>query len=844
MTNYPSIFARLLFGLGAVALAFPATYSYDAANRLTRIAYPDGTTISYAYDSAGNRLSQTISNPSISLPKVGVDKSALTFSAASGQTPATQVVVVTNGGGGSLQWDAVATANWLSVTPESGTNSGAVTVTASAAGMSAGTYNASVMILASASNAPVTVPVIFTVTEAQGNPTISSGGIVSAAGSTPGIARGSVASLYGAALADAPASATTVPLPRSLGNVQVSVNGVNAPLWYVNPGQINFQVPFEAPLQGQASVVVTRDGVPSAPVNVALMPYAPSVFTYERTSDVFDPIIVHATTNQLVTPTSPAVPGEYLIVYGTGIGDLTVLPATGETSPANPPATAKLTPTATIGVVNAPVTFAGLTPDSIGLAQFNIQVPTSVPSGSTAPLVVSFNTASSQPVNLAIASGAGPPTPSASVRYTFTPSSVTESPDGKWYYSVALQETAGVGVTITKIVVGDLDYTSSITSWFGSNRLPAGGQLQGTVSTACGCSPPGDGRWELSGSDDNGHTGLAWSATVHFLLQTAPAIATVASGIAPNARGLAVDSSGNIYDVENNTVKRVAPSGNVTVVAGNGTAGFSGDGGAATSAQLNLPLGVAVDSTGNLYIADYLNGRIRRVDPNGIISTFAGNGINTDAGDGGPATSASFAQMENVATDQDGNVYVITALTVRKIGRNGIVRTVAGRSTCAGGGFSGDGGPAPDACLYVPDSLAFKTNGNIYIADSLNRRIRQVDAGGIIATFAGTGSAGFSGDGGPASQAAIDSPAGIVADQAGNIFFSSCLNQRIRMISTVGVISTVAGTGEAGSSGDNGPPAEAQLSCPTNLALGPDGAIYVLDSGNLHIRRIFLLPLP
>ena len=324
-----SVLLLTAFSVSLMPLVKAATtYSYDSLNRLTQVAYSDGTTIAYTYDSAGNRLSQVISNPSIPLPKVGVDKSTLTFSAAAGQTSGSQVIAVTNAGGGSLQWDAVATASWLSVTPGSGTNSGAVNVTASAAGMSAGTYNANVMILASASNPSVTIPVIFTVTPAQGNPSISSGGIVSAAGSSPGIARGSVASLYGTSLADGPSQATSAPLPRTLGNTQVAVNGVSAPLWYADSNQINFQVPFESPLQGQASVVVTHSGVPSSPMNVTLTPYAPSVFTYQRASGVFDPIIVHSADNQLVTPTDPAVPGEYLVVYGTGIGDLTVAVAT------------------------------------------------------------------------------------------------------------------------------------------------------------------------------------------------------------------------------------------------------------------------------------------------------------------------------------------------------------------------------------------------------------------------------------------------------------------------------------------------------------------------------------
>jgi len=834
-----SVFVSVVTGL---ALASPATlYTHDVLGRINSVIYSDGTTIIYTYDADGNRLSQVISNPAIPLPKVAIDRSTLTFSAAVGQTSGNQVIAVTNAGGGNLQWVAVATASWLVVTPGSGTNSGAVNVTASAAGMSVGTYNANVMILASASNPSVTIPVTFAVTAAQGNPSISSGGIVSAAGSSPGIARGSVASLFGTSLADGPSQATTTPLPRTLGKTQVAVNGVSAPLWYADSNQINFQVPFESPLQGQASVVVTRSGVASSPMNVTLTPYAPSVFTYQRASGVFDPIIVHSADNQLVTPTNPAVPGEYLVVYGTGIGDLTVLPATDAPSPTGPPATAKVTPTATIGGVNAPVAFAGLTPGGIGLAQFNIQVPTGLPSGSSLPLVINFNGAVSQPVNLAIGSGSGTTTATANVQYTFTPSTVSQSPDGKWYYSTILQETSGVGVTFTKMVSNGIDYTSSITSWFGATRLPAKGQLQGNFTATCDCNPPWDANWNLTGNDDNGHTGLSWSGVVHFVAPVASGIGTVISGLSAFAQGLAVDSARNVYYGDNNSIKRVSTSGTVTVIAGNATAGFSGDGGPATSAQLHSPLGVAVDQAGNIYIADYSNARIRKVDIHGTITTFAGNGQYADSGDGGPATSAAFRELKNVSVDSQGNVYVVTALTVRRIDTTGIITTVAGDPSCIGG-FRGDGGPGPQACLYAPNGVAGSAS-LLYIADELNYRIRKVDHNGTISTFAGNGSGGFTASGGPALQVAIGLPTGIAMDASGNVFFSDCLNQQISMISSsTAMMTTVAGTGVKGFSGDNGAPNQAQMSCPMNLAFGPDGALYVLDSSNLRIRRIVLVP--
>jgi uncharacterized protein (TIGR03437 family) len=519
-----------------IAAAFASTveagavaYSYDRLNRLTGVAYPDGTTIAYTYDSAGNRLSQVIVNPSIPLPKVGVDKVTLTFSAAVGQTSGSQAIAVTNAGGGSLQWDAVATASWLSVTPGSGTNSGAVNVTASAAGMSAGTYNANVLILASASNPSVTIPVIFTVTPAQGNPSISSGGIVSAAGSSPGIARGSVASLYGTFLADGPSQATSAPLPRTLGNTQVAVNGVSAPLWYADSNQINFQVPFESPLQGQASVVVTHSGVPSSPMNVTLTPYAPSVFTYQRASGVFDPIIVHSADNQLVTPTDPAVPGEYLVVYGTGIGDLTVAVATDAFSPTSPVAAAKVTPTATIGGANALVGFAGLTPGGIGLAQFNIQVPNNLSSGSTFPLVINFNGATSPPVNVAVKSS-GQQQPNVSLQLTdvepqsplatdnLTLNFAVKNPghfqgnlDIKLYVSPSAQITAGTAQTGAPAT---LTLSGSDGSFTWSSVSMPSGLNPGTYSVAVGVA--------FSGNTDPNGVVLSSAMQVQIISQRPP----------------------------------------------------------------------------------------------------------------------------------------------------------------------------------------------------------------------------------------------------------------------------------------------------------------------------------
>jgi uncharacterized protein (TIGR03437 family) len=341
-------------------------------------------------------------------PVLSVNPSTLSFTVVAGQTSAAQGVVISNTGGGTLQWSAVASADWLAVTPASGTDAGVVNVTANAVPLAAGTYNGSVAILANSSNAPLTIPATLTVTGATGIPTILSHGIVSAAGFKEGTTRGSIAAIFGNSLADADSIASTVPLPRTLRNVTVAVDGVNAPLWYAGPAQINFQVPFEAPLQGHSTVVVTRNGVSSVPIDLPLAPYAPSIFTYQRVAGVIDPVIVHAADQSLVTPANPAVPDEFVVVYGTGIGDLTTLPATGDINPTEPLARANLLAAITIGEAQALVTYGGMTPQTVGLAQFDVQIPRGLPPVSTLPLVIRYNGVASAAVTLYLSTGALP----------------------------------------------------------------------------------------------------------------------------------------------------------------------------------------------------------------------------------------------------------------------------------------------------------------------------------------------------------------------------------------------------------------------------------------------------
>ena len=222
---------------------------------------------------------------------------------------------------------------------------------------------------------------------AAGPPQISAGGIVNAASFQPPLARCGLASLFGTNLADTQAWAALVPLPTTLGGAQVLVNGAAAPLIYASPSQINFQVPCEAPLNGAVGIYVTNSSGMSSAQAPTIAPYAPGVFTYARTATATDPVIVHVD-NSLVTPDKPANPGEILIVYATGVGNLNHMPVTGAASPASPLSQAVDLPTVTVGGAAASASFAGLTPGLVGLMQINIQLPSTYPAGSSLPLVV------------------------------------------------------------------------------------------------------------------------------------------------------------------------------------------------------------------------------------------------------------------------------------------------------------------------------------------------------------------------------------------------------------------------------------------------------------------------
>ena len=303
-----------------------------------------------------------------------------------------------------------------------------------------------------------------------------------------------------------------------------------------------------------------------------------------------------------------------------------------------------------------------------------------------------------------------------------------------------------------------------------------------------------------------------------------------------NPQAVALDGAGNSYiaDTDNNLVRKVsAATGTVSIVAGTGSAGFSGDGGPASAASLNSPQGVALDGAGNLYIADVNNHRIRKVDGAGVITTIAGNGDNSYPGDGSPAVAASISPIA-VAADSSGNVYLVDRNLVRKVDTAGIITTVAGNG---GYSYDGDGVLATAAAIY-PNGVALDGLGNLYISDYNNQRIRKVSAAtGLISTVAGNGTGGYGGDGGPAVAAELSSPSGIALDGSGNLYFADRYNYRIRKVAaSTGIISTIAGSGP-GFTGDGGPASAAGM-YPYAVAVDLSGNLFIADYSNDRVRKV------
>ncbi len=311
--------------------------------------------------------------------------------------------------------------------------------------------------------------------------------------------------------------------------------------------------------------------------------------------------------------------------------------------------------------------------------------------------------------------------------------------------------------------------------------------------------------------------------------------ATAAALAAPAQ--IAYDAAGNLYiaDLKDNVIRKTDLAGIVTTVAGTGEQGFAGDGGPATSAQLDSPAGVAVNAAGDIYIADTHNQRIRMVS-GGTITTIAGTGVAGFSGDGGAAASAQLSNPTALALDSSGNLFIADTDNHR-------IRKISGTTitTVAGDGeqtFSGDGALATAAGIDSPSGIAVDAAGKIYIGDTHNQRVRVVDTAGIISTLAGNGSKAYGGDGGPAAGASLARPRGLSVDAQGNIYIADSDNNRIRVIATTGEISTAAGNGSQGFAGDGGLAVNAILDTPRAPAAQAPGVFAFSDTNNQVVRGV------
>ena len=344
---------------------------------------------------------------------------------------------------------------------------------------------------------------------------------------------------------------------------------------------------------------------------------------------------------------------------------------------------------------------------------------------------------------------------------------------------------------------------------------------------------------------------FAGDGTAAFAGDGGPAI----SASLESPSGVAVDGDGNVFiSSRSDRVRKVAVgSGTIATVAGNGVSGFAGDGGLATAARLSDPQGITLDAAGNLYIADTFNWRVRRVDQaTQIITTVAGEGTSGFSGDGGLATAAQLDGPSGVAVDAAGNLYIADRANhrIRRVDAStSVITTIAGSGATGvgNGGFSGDGGAATSARMDLPADVAVDASGNLFVVEEGNSVVRRIDGStGVITTVAGTGVAGFSGDGGAATSAQLGvRPRGLALDGDGNLLISDGLNRRVRMVDAgSGIITTVAGTGTGGFSGDGGPATSATISVPDDVAVDLNGSVLVVDPGNHRVRLIEMISTP
>jgi len=307
---------------------------------------------------------------------------------------------------------------------------------------------------------------------------------------------------------------------------------------------------------------------------------------------------------------------------------------------------------------------------------------------------------------------------------------------------------------------------------------------------------------------------------------------------------VAVGPEGDLFiaDYGNQRIRKVSRDGTISTLAGSGEAGFGGDGGPALKAKLRGPYGVKADKHGNVYIADQQNNRIRKVTPDGTMTTVAGNGKREFSGDGGPATQAGLAGPNDMVLDDAGNLIIADSGhdRIRKVTADGIISTVAGTGirSKGEGSYSGDGGPAVKAQLNHPSSLVFDAAGNLYVGDFSNHAVRRISTDGVITTLVGTGTRGRDEDGLPGTRTRANELGGVAIDREGCLVYTDGVNFRVRQVGADGIARTIAGTGQRGYGGDDGPALQAKLSVLDAVVSDPQGNLYVADHTNCRIRKL------
>ena len=306
-----------------------------------------------------------------------------------------------------------------------------------------------------------------------------------------------------------------------------------------------------------------------------------------------------------------------------------------------------------------------------------------------------------------------------------------------------------------------------------------------------------------------------------------------------NPGGICFDTAGNLYisDQCYLRIRKINTAGIISLYAGNGNTDSTGDGGPATAAAFESIIHIMADNKGNLFVPDQFVARIRRINAAGIISTYAGDSIFGHTGNGGPANAAEIGSVSGIAFDKKGNLYYAdNTRYIMKINTAGVLTTIGGNGVY---GYGGDGGPATNALLKWPTDITIDKKGNIYFTDQGNNNIRKIDTFGIISTIAGSDTAGgYSGDNGQATAAKLWAPEGIIIDAIGNVYFSDELNNVVRKIDSAGIITTIVGNGTRGFSGDGGPATAAQLNNPAGLSFDKRGNLYIADWLNNRVRKV------